>query len=118
MIAHRLYSSHFFFSRRRRHTRFTRDWSSDVCSSDLWQLAVADGTHQDRNHHWPTLEVDLQPGERDELTERQHRSYSGSLRWDWDISPEHRSEERRAGKACRSRCWPYAELTTSSGPRR
>src|SRR5690606_25554565 len=54
-----------------------------------WQLAVADGTHQDRNHHWPTLEVDLQPGERDELTERQHRSYSGSLRWDWDISPEH-----------------------------
>src|SRR5690606_39595970 len=25
----------FFFSRRRRHTRFSRDWSSDVCSSDL-----------------------------------------------------------------------------------
>src|SRR5207247_9075606 len=25
----------FFFSRRRRHTRSTRDWSSDVCSSDL-----------------------------------------------------------------------------------
>src|SRR5690606_40904196 len=24
-----------FFSRRRRHTRFSRDWSSDVCSSDL-----------------------------------------------------------------------------------
>src|SRR5690606_41197186 len=29
--AHRL----FFFARRRRHTRFSRDWSSDVCSSDL-----------------------------------------------------------------------------------
>src|SRR5690606_40253660 len=24
-----------FFARRRRHTRFSRDWSSDVCSSDL-----------------------------------------------------------------------------------
>src|SRR5204862_1139576 len=26
----------FFFSSRRRHTRSLRDWSSDVCSSDLW----------------------------------------------------------------------------------
>src|SRR2546422_538968 len=26
----------FFFSSRRRHTRCSRDWSSDVCSSDLW----------------------------------------------------------------------------------
>src|SRR5690625_7832035 len=25
----------FFFSSRRRHTRWPRDWSSDVCSSDL-----------------------------------------------------------------------------------
>src|SRR5258707_7199189 len=28
-------SSCFFFSSRRRHTRYWRDWSSDVCSSDL-----------------------------------------------------------------------------------
>src|SRR2546430_10749794 len=28
-------SSYFFFSSRRRHTRFDCDWSSDVCSSDL-----------------------------------------------------------------------------------
>src|SRR5207247_7594499 len=28
--------SFFFFSSRRRHTRSTRDWSSDVCSSDLF----------------------------------------------------------------------------------
>src|SRR5690606_39289949 len=28
----------FSFSSRRRHTRFSRDWSSDVCSSDLWQV--------------------------------------------------------------------------------
>src|SRR5690606_39453047 len=32
----------FFFSSRRRHTRFSRDWSSDVCSSDL-SRAVAVG---------------------------------------------------------------------------
>src|SRR5690606_39423137 len=28
-------SHHLFFSSSRRHTRFSRDWSSDVCSSDL-----------------------------------------------------------------------------------
>src|SRR5690606_41188295 len=31
----------FFFSSRRRHTRFSRDWSSDVCSSDLPRLRAA-----------------------------------------------------------------------------
>src|SRR5258707_15745702 len=31
---HRLF---FFFSSRRRHTRYWRDWSSDVCSSDLYR---------------------------------------------------------------------------------
>src|SRR2546429_1689555 len=30
----------FFFSSRRRHTRCSRDWSSDVCSSDLVFLAT------------------------------------------------------------------------------
>src|SRR5882762_4928177 len=31
----------FFFSSRRRHTRFKCDWSSDVCSSDLdWRMSV------------------------------------------------------------------------------
>src|SRR2546422_1802329 len=40
--------SFFFFSSRRRHTRCSRDWSSDVCSSDLGELheavrPVADG---------------------------------------------------------------------------
>src|SRR2546430_8351846 len=32
--------SFFFFSSRRRHTRFDCDWSSDVCSSDLNLLAA------------------------------------------------------------------------------
>src|SRR6267142_2864172 len=30
----------FFFSSRRRHTRLTCDWSSDVCSSDLEKVGV------------------------------------------------------------------------------
>ena len=32
------YDSFFFFSSRRRHTRYIGDWSSDVCSSDLGAL--------------------------------------------------------------------------------
>src|SRR5699024_11897496 len=32
----------FFFSSRRRHTRSKRDWSSDVCSSDLLYLDIGD----------------------------------------------------------------------------
>src|SRR5258707_2206959 len=34
----------FFFSSRRRHTRYWRDWSSDVCSSDLFERQMA-GQH-------------------------------------------------------------------------
>src|ERR1035441_8086236 len=35
----------FFFSSRRRHTRCLSDWSSDVCSSDLWlEIAAPSGT--------------------------------------------------------------------------
>src|SRR6266480_7898549 len=37
----------FFFSSRRRHTRLTCDWSSDVCSSDLTRPATRDGAR------WP-----------------------------------------------------------------
>src|SRR5437870_6873091 len=32
----------YFFSSRRRHTRWPRDWSSDVCSSDLARLTRTD----------------------------------------------------------------------------
>src|SRR6266536_3793764 len=35
MLYKYIYITLFFFSSRRRHTRSTRDWSSDVCSSDL-----------------------------------------------------------------------------------
>src|SRR5699024_11361031 len=40
----------FFFSSRRRHTRSKRDWSSDVCSSDL--TARYSLTHDDHNPYW------------------------------------------------------------------
>src|SRR2546429_2722166 len=45
----------FFFSSRRRHTRCSRDWSSDVCSSDLapkellLDLETDDGQHVSRD---------------------------------------------------------------------
>src|SRR5258707_5784962 len=35
-----------FFSSRRRHTRYWRDWSSDVCSSDLTQIASSKSLRQ------------------------------------------------------------------------
>src|SRR5258707_14898216 len=37
----------FFFSSRRRHTRYWRDWSSDVCSSDL---PIVGGEDEVRRH--------------------------------------------------------------------
>src|SRR3712207_7544629 len=43
-----LYYVFFFFSSRRRHTRYWRDWSSDVCSSDL------DWSKRFRNLSWKT----------------------------------------------------------------
>src|SRR2546429_2666011 len=73
----------FFFSSRRRHTRCSRDWSSDVCSSDLdrrwWMLPGRGGSrvllpHEQTYINW----------------------------WLWL-----RSEERRVGKECRSRWSPY-----------
>src|SRR5699024_12297299 len=36
----------FFFSSRRRHTRSKRDWSSDVCSSDLLNILVTFKNYQ------------------------------------------------------------------------
>src|SRR5439155_9289226 len=35
--------AYFFFSSRRRHTRWPRDWSSDVCSSDLKKILDQEG---------------------------------------------------------------------------
>src|SRR5699024_11352775 len=48
----------FFFSSRRRHTRSKRDWSSDVCSSDL---VIEFAGHSARKRHGPgrTVFIDL-----------------------------------------------------------
>src|SRR6266508_6576499 len=40
----------FFFSSRRRHTRWPRDWSSDVCSSDLAVGSAEAPPRNDRQH--------------------------------------------------------------------
>src|SRR5690348_2450607 len=48
--------SDFFFSSRRRHTRWTGDWSSDVCSSDL--LRPGEAVHQAREAA-ATAQVDV-----------------------------------------------------------
>src|SRR5690606_40263115 len=51
-----------FFSSRRRHTRFSRDWSSDVCSSDLAAFEeLASQEFQKRNE---TQELYIPPGPR------------------------------------------------------
>src|SRR5256884_1399633 len=51
----------FFFSSRRRHTRCSRDWSSDVCSSDLHEGNLWIGTDGGlscwKDHHFITFTV-------------------------------------------------------------
>src|SRR5690606_40739592 len=87
--------SEFFFSSRRRHTRFSRDWSSDVCSSDLG-FCLRAGTKN--------LRGKPQPGET-EFMEKPQKNFPGKT------AQRHpnlhgnilRSEERRVGKECRSR---------------
>src|SRR3712207_8145872 len=85
----------FFFSSRRRHTRYWRDWSSDVCSSDL--ATTADLIAAIEAHHLlparPMQEL------RDALVAR----FPDPA----DLAAELRSEERRVGKECRSRWSPY-----------
>src|SRR5438034_3524810 len=76
----------FFFSSRRRHTRSLCDWSSDVCSSDLY--APSEGTP------------------KHPLFASASRSASTAARADL-IVPAERSEERRVGKECRSRWSRY-----------
>src|SRR5439155_2658913 len=84
----------FFFSSRRRHTRWPRDWSSDVCSSDLDLVSAS----QDE----ATKIIQSIYGEpiKEELIHRRiHEIKKGG-------GPAVvRSEERRVGKECRSRRW-------------
>src|SRR2546422_7545795 len=85
----------FFFSSRRRHTRCSRDWSSDVCSSDLHdvvEFAVAAVAMSERDRA-----VILEMGGLEAL------SQLDAVR----VFEKKRSEERRVGKECRSRWSPY-----------
>src|SRR5437763_10183333 len=79
----------FFFSSRRRHTRYIGDWSSDVCSSDLVPVEVLPGAE---------LHVDKSC---------QHHEHNPGNRCAFLVHEEARirSEERRVGKECRSRWW-------------
>src|SRR5215203_4984666 len=55
----------FFFSSRRRHTRYWRDWSSDVCSSDLLGGNLMPGRAEDVSAQEPArveLCLDLRHG--------------------------------------------------------
>src|SRR2546429_6087752 len=92
----------FFFSSRRRHTRCSRDWSSDVCSSDL-QGHEAEPLRdllcclRDLRVRLSSLRYNLAHGP--EQSRRRYRQFQRL----WFA---HRSEERRVGKECRSRWSP------------
>src|SRR2546430_9402403 len=97
-------ASIFFFSSRRRHTRFDCDWSSDVCSSDLFgyrgkQVALWLSRSPDGGRTWTAGGPD-QP-----LTLVSAFQGEGKARGLNGQFP--RSEERRVGKECRSRWSPY-----------
>src|SRR5690606_31714310 len=51
----------FFFSSRRRHTRFSRDWSSDVCSSDLFPLIQGDFISSGVGRYSGSIDQHVQP---------------------------------------------------------
>src|SRR2546430_11768866 len=94
----------FFFSSRRRHTRFDCDWSSDVCSSDLTSGKRVHPPRQGKpGHAHPPDEptVAITPGGRcPAVAARLQRGPRGQ-------GAVRRSEERRVGKECRSRWSPY-----------
>src|SRR3712207_7078652 len=94
----------FFFSSRRRHTRYWRDWSSDVCSSDLRPSgrvgAVAEG-RDGRGHQLPEQTYAGGAGESAVACVAEATAVALST------PSAIRSEERRVGKECRSRWSPY-----------
>src|SRR2546429_3298727 len=94
----------FFFSSRRRHTRCSRDWSSDVCSSDLTAAFTSSFVGALFSivlitFFAPLLaEIALKFGPP-EFFAIQLLTFSSFVGL--------RSEERRVGKECRSRWSPY-----------
>src|SRR2546430_3582459 len=95
----------FFFSSRRRHTRFDCDWSSDVCSSDLtFTVTRAD------NPSGPGRSIGASPavGPGGELYVAWNDYSANVIAFNRSFDGgKTRSEERRVGKECRSRWSPY-----------
>src|SRR5690242_20794259 len=88
----------FFFSSRRRHTRLTCDWSSDVCSSDLVLDAPVEGGIDQGILEQAEVGLDeavVVAPDGGQAARRQRRQHA-----------DDRSEERRVGKECRSRWSP------------
>src|SRR3712207_8026489 len=90
----------FFFSSRRRHTRYWRDWSSDVCSSDLPGLVLTE-------HEFDVpLDHSRPDGEQITVFAREVASPDGPER-PYLVYLQGDRKERRVGKECRSRWSPY-----------
>src|SRR5699024_11957268 len=92
-------SERFFFSSRRRHTRSKRDWSSDVCSSDLFYIeSCATSTEEIGRSLHPGAKTKLDemgiPNERRRARQLTRQDYD---RFDYLLCMD-RSEERRVGK--------------------
>src|SRR5690606_39739501 len=90
----------FFFSSRRRHTRFSRDWSSDVCSSDLSILRIQYG----KIFQAVTRSSDALPTSRISKMNNVSKVEGNVWREPFANVAVHlaRSEERRVGKVCRA----------------
>src|SRR5437763_2017910 len=84
----------FFFSSRRRHTRYIGDWSSDVCSSDLFLINIEQ--HNRVKITFPVIA---------DLDQKVARAFGMVHEAVSDTATVRavRSEERRVGKECRSR---------------
>src|SRR5256886_8969334 len=95
----------FFFSSRRRHTRFDCDWSSDVCSSDLLPTARGVGFQEERSAEESSTRQKFRKRLREgELDDKEIDIEVAATSAQMEIL---RSEERRVGKECRSRWSPY-----------
>src|SRR5699024_11654609 len=96
--------SFVFFSSRSRHTRSKRDWSSDVCSSDLNLITIFGGIYLtlkwQKDPEYLALVEDLLDNEMVQKLEMyKHHHVTNRLLHSLSV----RSEERRVGKESRSR---------------
>src|SRR5437016_13421785 len=94
----------FFFSSRRRHTRLVSDWSSDVCSSDLCSAQTAEPSDTSAGSP-PPIPATIQYAF--DKSNRASRPTAITVAAALAVPTPVRSEERRVGKECRCRWWPY-----------